>query len=74
MPGSGKVAVRDTVLPRGGGPDGDKPVYVPKGSFVNYAIYAMHRRQDFYGLDADEFRPERWETCRPSWVSSLLIA
>ncbi|KAF7541477.1 hypothetical protein G7054_g567 [Neopestalotiopsis clavispora] len=67
VPGNGKVAVRDTVLPRGGGPGGDKPVYVPKGSFVNYAIYAMHRRQDFYGPDADEFRPERWETCRPSW-------
>lgn len=27
----------------------------------------MHRRKDFYGEDADEFKPERWETLRPGW-------
>ncbi|KAH8894340.1 cytochrome P450 [Thozetella sp. PMI_491] len=67
VPGNGKVAIRDTVLPRGGGPNGDKPVHVPKGGSVNYSVYSMHRRQDFFGPDAEEFRPERWETLRPSW-------
>ena len=27
----------------------------------------MHRRKDFYGKDAEEFRPGRWETLRPGW-------
>lgn len=29
----------------------------------------MHRRKEFYGEDAEEFKPERWETLRPGWVS-----
>lgn len=29
----------------------------------------MHRRTDFFGLDVEEFRPERWEdgTQHPPW-------
>ena len=35
----------------------------------------MHRRKDYYGEDADEFRPERWETLRPGWeYISLILA
>lgn len=62
-----KVALVDTVLPRGGGPDGQAPLFVEKGSIVTWAVYALHRREDLYGADADEFRPERWETLRPGW-------
>lgn len=27
----------------------------------------MHRRKDFFGADAEEFRPERWIDLRPGW-------
>ncbi|KAH8156021.1 hypothetical protein CIB48_g12226 [Xylaria polymorpha] len=59
-----REAVRDTVLPRGGGPDGKAPVFVRKGTNVRYLPWVMHRRKDIFGEDADEFRPERWEGLR----------
>jgi cytochrome P450 len=42
---------------------------VPKGTLVSYSLYALHRRTDIYGADANEFRPERWLdwTLRPKW-------
>ncbi|XXG97961.1 hypothetical protein Hte_004277 [Hypoxylon texense] len=59
-----REAVRDTVLPLGGGPDGKSPVFVTKGTLVRYLPWTIHRRRDIYGDDADEFRPERWEVLR----------
>ncbi|KIW08038.1 uncharacterized protein PV09_00982 [Verruconis gallopava] len=67
VPVNSRLAVRDTVLPRGGGIDGRSPVFVPKGHVVTYSTYAMHRDTRFFGKDAHEFRPERWETLRPGW-------
>ncbi|KAK7949219.1 uncharacterized protein PG986_010105 [Apiospora aurea] len=67
VPLNNKQALQDTVLPRGGGPDGQSPLFVPKGTIVAWTIYTLHRRPEFYGDDADEFRPERWEHLRPSW-------
>jgi cytochrome P450 len=61
------MALQDSVIPLGGGPEGKDPVFVPKGVIVVYTPYAMHRRKDLYGEDADEFKPERWETLRPGW-------
>ncbi|GAB1318469.1 hypothetical protein MFIFM68171_08679 [Madurella fahalii] len=61
VPLNERVALRDTVLPRGGGPDRDRPVFVPKGRQILILTYAMTRRNDLWGVDVDEFRPERWE-------------
>lgn len=56
-----RVASRTTVLPAGGGPSGNSPVLVRKGTGVGYSVYHMHRMESIYGADAHEFRPERWE-------------
>ena len=60
-------ATRDTTLPRGGGPDGTSPIYVRKGQEVNYYVFVMHRRQDLWGADSEDFIPERWEGKRRGW-------
>lgn len=69
VPTNVRYAVRDTVLPRGGGRHGDEPILVPEGHVVQYNVHAMHRRVDLYGEDAEDFRPERWEKPPHSWVS-----
>lgn len=35
---------------------------IPKGKGVAWSTYHMHRSRELYGDDAEEFRPERWET------------
>lgn len=67
VPANSRMAIADTVLPKGGGPDGESPLFIPKKTVVQYHVYVMHRRKDLYGDDAEEFRPERWETIRPGW-------
>ncbi len=67
VPMFARMASADTVLPVGGGKDGGSPLFVQKGQIASLSSYAMHRRNDIYGEDADEFRPERWETLRPGW-------
>ncbi|PNY30022.1 Uncharacterized protein TCAP_00057, partial [Tolypocladium capitatum] len=62
-----RSANKDTILPKGGGPDGKAPLFVPKGTSCRYSLYSLHRRKDVYGDDAEEFRPERWDTLRLSW-------
>jgi len=61
VPINSRASVKDTTLPTGGGPHGTAPVYIRKGSPVGYAVFAMHRRNDLYGSDAEKFRPERWD-------------
>ncbi|KAL2269467.1 hypothetical protein VTJ83DRAFT_1651 [Remersonia thermophila] len=68
VPINARSARRETVLPRGGGPDGRQPILVPKGTPVRWSTHAMHRDKAIWGPDADEFRPERWEgDLRPGW-------
>ena len=60
VPVNTRTAHKTTVLPTGGGSDGLSPILVRKGQNVAYCIYAMHRRKDLWGDDAEEFRPDRW--------------
>ncbi|KAN0081841.1 Cytochrome P450 [Elaphomyces granulatus] len=65
VPVNNRTAVRTTVLPTGGGPDRKSPVLIPKGTAVAYSVYTLHRRPDMYGMDAELFRPERWDEDMP---------
>ncbi|KAJ5438722.1 uncharacterized protein N7458_009720 [Penicillium daleae] len=67
VPFNRRSATRDTTLPRGGGPDGESPVYIKKGQAVAYSTHIMHRRKDLWGPDADEFKPDRWLDRKAGW-------
>jgi hypothetical protein len=67
VPENSRRAVRNTTLPRGGGPDGLSPIYIRAGEEVVYNVNIMHRRADLWGKDAHEFHPERWLHKKPGW-------
>ncbi|KAL8750817.1 MAG: hypothetical protein Q9199_006828 [Rusavskia elegans] len=65
VPVNSRTATRTTMLPVGGGPDLKSPVFIAEGEGIAYSVYSMHRRPDLYGMDAELFRPERWEEDLP---------
>ncbi|KAI9801638.1 MAG: hypothetical protein M1833_002320 [Piccolia ochrophora] len=67
VPFNNRAATRDTTLPRGGGPDGQSPIFLAKGQTVDFSVFVMHHRTDLWGDDAEQFRPERWEGLKPGW-------
>ncbi|KAL8696275.1 MAG: hypothetical protein Q9224_002882 [Gallowayella concinna] len=70
LPINVRFALKTTLLPVGGGPDGESPVLIRRGAGVGYSVYHMHRQKSLYGDDANEFRPERWggsELSRIGW-------
>ena len=70
QPATTRQALKDTVLPSGGGPNGRSPILVPKGTQVILNFFAMHHRADIWGSDVEGFRPERWEGKRIDWSFS----
>ena len=66
--GTSRVATKDLVLPLGGGDHGQSPVFVSAGTLVVFHFVALHKREDLWGEDADEFKPERWQDEKASWV------
>ncbi|KAI0401981.1 cytochrome P450 [Xylaria palmicola] len=50
-----------TTLPAGGGISGEEPIFVPKGALVCFSTFGCQRSTKYYGEDAMEFRPERWQ-------------
>ena len=56
-----RMCVKNCILPNGGSIKGQTPIIVKRGTEVNMVFRAMQRDPDLWGLDAAEFRPERWE-------------
>ena len=65
-----RTALRDTILPAGGGSDGRSPLFVPEGQNVEMDLYSLQRDPDIWGPDAEQFRPERWTKGRPLWEAN----
>lgn len=71
VPFNVRFSLRDTTLPRGGGPDGSQPVAVLKDTPMGYSTLIMQRREDLYPPPSDTFAPvlafspDRWETWQP---------
>jgi cytochrome P450 len=62
-----RQCIDEVVLPSGGGKDGTRPLYIQKGDIVEMNFRCTLRDKDFWGDDADQFRPERWDSLRPTW-------
>ena len=60
VPEESRQAIRNTVLPIGGGDDEASPVFIKEGQIVCWSVYTMQRREDLYGEDAAIYKPERW--------------
>lgn len=61
-----RTCISDTILPSGGGTDGQSPVFVKKGTRVLLGFQARHYDKDVWGPDAEDFRPERWLDRKPA--------
>ncbi|KAF2649304.1 putative cytochrome P450 [Lophiostoma macrostomum CBS 122681] len=42
--------------------DYNRQIHIPAGAYVGYNCYSTNRDVDFWGADADEFKPSRWGT------------
>ena len=60
-----RTARKDTILPKGGGPDGLSPIYAPKGTMVAAGAFALHRNPEVFGPNVDVFNPDRWDDVHP---------
>jgi cytochrome P450 len=71
LPFNVRLALKDTTLPRGGGPDGSLPIAVRKNTPIGYSTLILHRRADLYPAMSDKsadpavFSPERWQHWQP---------
>ncbi|KAK3724414.1 hypothetical protein LTR37_001038 [Vermiconidia calcicola] len=75
VPYNVRVALKDTTLPRGGGPDGTEPIGVAKDTPIGYSTFILQRREDIYPAASEkfahylDFSPDRWDQWTPkSWT------
>jgi len=55
-----RSALRDTVLPVGGGPHGQSPILLKKDSMIALNVWSLHHDEDIWEEDVNDFKPERW--------------
>ncbi|KAF7945536.1 hypothetical protein EAE96_010303 [Botrytis aclada] len=60
------IALRDTILPRGGGKDGKAPIFMSKGTTMYANQYALHRDELVFGKNVENFEPDRWNSIKPT--------
>lgn len=63
---NGRIAVTNTTLPTGGGPDGTAPIFIPAGERVSTNFYRLHREKSVFGEDIELFNPDRWNDISPN--------
>lgn len=80
VPFNVRVALADTTLPRGGGPDGSQPIAILKDTPIGYSTLVLQHRKDLYPStfasdpekafpDPQKFDPSRWDKWTPkSWT------
>lgn len=57
----GRIALRDTFLPRGGGHDGTSKIFIPAGSRALSHFYVLNRDPSLFGQNPETFDPSRWD-------------
>ena len=65
FPTLARVALKDSILPGGGGSRGDQPVFVTAGTKILANFYALHRDEKVYGENVEIFDPDRWDSIQP---------
>ena len=68
VPFNVRLALQDTTLPTGGGPDGTQPVAILKDTPIGYSPLTMQRRAELYPISSaspDEYDPGRWDSWQP---------
>ncbi|KAL2065144.1 hypothetical protein VTL71DRAFT_4285 [Oculimacula yallundae] len=77
VPFNVRLALKDTTLPRGGGPDGLSPIGILKDTPIGYSTLIMQRRPDLTPptphptspsspqITVLDFVPERWQSWQP---------
>lgn len=65
VPLNTRASIKDTTLPRGGGPDGKSPIGVLKGTGIVYSNHLLHINPEAYSdVPPDHPPPEVWYPAR----------
>ncbi|KAH8106031.1 cytochrome P450 monooxygenase pc-3 [Cristinia sonorae] len=58
VPWNSRSTVKETTWPN---PDPNgKPFYIPANANVSWSVFMMHRREEYWGPDVEEFDPDRF--------------